>query len=159
MLFHHILNAIDLFISTQYFSIQTDPLSHISHFVTWGHHAHHPLDNYMAPLLNSDMCNPDFLLGQIGRSRSLPLHIIPIRIIRILPNPDRNLGYTSVRIKQSCMYLLAVRQNIFQYSQLDPNMSYFVSYHQWIALLLLRSLYTLPTAMFGVCKKNPQVNG
>ena len=29
---------------------------------------------------------------------------MPIRIIRILPNPDRNLGSTSVRIKQSCLY-------------------------------------------------------
>ena len=42
--------------------------------------------------------------GLIGRSQSLPIHIIPIRIIRILPNPDRNLGSTSVRIKQSCLY-------------------------------------------------------
>ena len=42
------------------------------------------------------------LTGQIGRSQSL--RIIPIRIIRILPNPDRNLGSTSFRIKQSGLY-------------------------------------------------------
>ena len=46
------------------------------------------------------------LSGQIGRSQSLPIHIIPIRIIRILPNADRNLGSTSVRIKQSRLYCL-----------------------------------------------------
>ena len=51
------------------------------------------------------MCNPDFRLNhQIKRSRSLPIHIIRIRIIQILPNLDRNLGSTSVRIKQSCLY-------------------------------------------------------
>ena len=47
--------------------------------------------------LNLDTCNPDF------RLKSLPIHIIPMRIIRILPNPDRNLGSTSVRIKQSSL--------------------------------------------------------
>ena len=31
-------------------------------------------------------------------SQSLPIHIIPVHIIRILHNPDRNLGSTSVRI-------------------------------------------------------------
>ena len=44
--------------------------------------------------------------GQIGRSQSLPIHVTSIRIIHILPNPDRNLGYTSVRITQSCLYKL-----------------------------------------------------
>ena len=43
-------------------------------------------------------------------SWSLPIHIIPIRIIHILPNPDRNLGSTSVEvhIKQSCLYFWMV---------------------------------------------------
>ena len=56
-------------------------------------------------LLNPDMCNPDFRRNrQIGRSRSLPIHIIPIRIVRILPNLDRNLGSTPFQIEQSCLY-------------------------------------------------------
>ena len=41
-----------------------------------------------ATLFKPDMCNPDFFsTGQIGRSRCVPIHIIPIRIIWILPNP------------------------------------------------------------------------
>ena len=42
--------------------------------------------------------------GLIGRSQSLPIHIIAIRIIQILLYPDRNLEFTSARIKQSCLY-------------------------------------------------------
>ena len=59
-----------------------------------------------ATLLNPDMCNLDFCLNQRDWKvpESLPIHIIPIRIIQILPNPDRNLESTSVRIKQSCLY-------------------------------------------------------
>ena len=60
-----------------------------------------------ATLLYPDMCNPDFCLNRIGRS--LPIHVIPICIIRILPNPDRDLGYTSVRIKRSCLYIVSHR--------------------------------------------------
>ena len=44
----------------------------------------------------------------MGRSQSLPIHIIPIHIIQILPNPDRNLGSTSVRIKHSCLLFLSL---------------------------------------------------
>ena len=40
-------------------------------------------------LLKAYMCNPDF--RQIGGSQSLAIQIIPIRIVRKLPNLDRNL--------------------------------------------------------------------
>ena len=54
---------------------------------------------------DSDMCNPDFRINRTdGRSQSLPIHVLLIRIIRILPNPDRNLGSTSDWIQQSCLY-------------------------------------------------------
>ena len=58
-----------------------------------------------ATLLNPDMWNPYFHLNRPDWKvpESLLIHIIYIRIIRILPNPDRNLGFTSVRIK-SCLY-------------------------------------------------------
>ena len=60
-----------------------------------------------ATLINPDMCNTVFVqTGQIGRSQSLPVHITPICIIRILPNLDRNLRSASVRIKHSSLYLL-----------------------------------------------------
>ena len=42
--------------------------------------------------------------GQIGRSWSLPIHIIPIHVILILSYPDIDVG-PSVRIKQSCLYI------------------------------------------------------
>ena len=57
-----------------------------------------------ATLLNPDMYNPDSRLNRtIGRSQFRPMHIIPLCMIRILPNPDRNLGSTSVRIKHNCL--------------------------------------------------------
>ena len=47
--------------------------------------------------------------GQIGRSQSLPIHIIPICIIQNVPNPDGHLWSTSVRIKQSCLYMVILK--------------------------------------------------
>ena len=71
-----------------------------------------PLGNFQwhlqAPLLNPDIQIRIFIsTGQIWRSQSLPIHIIPICKIQILLNPDRNLGSTSVLIKQSGLYYAA----------------------------------------------------
>ena len=56
------------------------------------------------------------------------MHIIPIRILRILPNPDRNLGSTSVRIKQSCLYLKLKKNVFFSEGNITVNMSVPSSY-------------------------------
>ena len=48
--------------------------------------------NIQATLLNPDMCNPDFHINRTDWKvpKSILIHIISIRIIRILPNPDRD---------------------------------------------------------------------
>ena len=56
--------------------------------------------------LNPDLCNPDFRLNRADWKVPVPSYtIIPTCIIRILPNPDINLGSTSVRSKQSSLYM------------------------------------------------------
>ena len=69
--------------------------------------------------------------GQIGRSQSLPIHTISIFIIRILPNPDKNIGSTSVRIKQSCLYF---------YNYYNYYYYYYYYYYYFCAVLLLQGL-------------------
>ena len=60
-----------------------------------------------ATLLKPFRCNPDFRLNRTHWNvRFLPIHIIPIRTIRILPYTDINLVSTLSII--SCLYIQAV---------------------------------------------------
>ena len=54
-----------------------------------------------ATLLNLDMCNPDFRLNRTDWKVPVPSYANNF----YAHNPDRNLGSTSVRIKQSCLHL------------------------------------------------------
>ena len=58
-----------------------------------------------ATLLNPDMCNPDFRLNRTDWKVLIPSHTYNSYTHNPdLPTPNRDLGSTSVQIKESCLY-------------------------------------------------------